>query len=196
MEVLQLARRTTPILEPLPVLCRRQEGLRERGSRPGIQPVHRNLWRDESSFQRQWELWKALSSRKNGQAAYTQHQTTAQGSVGTVQTTTGAKGAAATGANGNYGAVGQTTTAYHMRRPTEMSTRTPEVVGPRTQGTANQKSTSGYSGGNSAAARGYGGQEGSSSSSAFGGRGNGWQTERRALGALQAAVVPARASKD
>ena len=45
---------------------------------------------------------------KNGNTAYTQHQTTAQGSVGTVQTSAGGKGAAASGAYGNSGAAGQT----------------------------------------------------------------------------------------
>ena len=37
---------------------------------------------------------------KNGQAAYTQHETTAQGSVGTIQTSQGGKAIAGTGANG------------------------------------------------------------------------------------------------
>ena len=45
---------------------------------------------------------------KNGNTAYTQHQTTSQGSVGTVQTSAGGKGAAASGTYGNSGAVGQT----------------------------------------------------------------------------------------
>jgi hypothetical protein len=44
---------------------------------------------------------------KNGQTAYTQHQTTAQGSVGSVQTSSGGKAVAGTGAY-NSGAVGET----------------------------------------------------------------------------------------
>ena len=44
---------------------------------------------------------------RNGEAAYTQHQTTSQGSVGTVQTTAGGRGVAGTSANGNF-AAGQT----------------------------------------------------------------------------------------
>jgi Protein of unknown function (DUF3300) len=45
---------------------------------------------------------------KNGQTAVTQHETTSQGSVGTIQTSQGGRGAAATGANGNSVAGGQT----------------------------------------------------------------------------------------
>ncbi len=66
---------------------------------------------------------------KNGQTAYTQHQTTAQGSVGTVQTSKGAKGIAASGANGNAAAADKLQTATNMRRQTAMSTRTPGAVG-------------------------------------------------------------------
>jgi hypothetical protein len=44
---------------------------------------------------------------KNGQTAYTQHQTTAQGSVGSVDTSAGGLGVAAAGSNGNTAAAGQ-----------------------------------------------------------------------------------------
>ena len=44
----------------------------------------------------------------NGNTAYTQHQTTAQGSVGTVQTSAGGKAVATSGAYGNNAAAGQT----------------------------------------------------------------------------------------
>ena len=44
---------------------------------------------------------------KNGESAYTQHQTTSQGSVGTIQTSEGGKGISGTGANGSF-AAGQT----------------------------------------------------------------------------------------
>ena len=114
---------------------------------------------------------------KNGQAAYTQHQTTAQGSVGTVQTTTGAKGAAATGANGNSGAVGRTANGNKYAASSNGNVYKNTGSGwTQTQGTPNQKSTSSYSGANSTAARGYGGQEKTGGSAAFGGGGNGWQT--------------------
>ena len=43
---------------------------------------------------------------KNGQSAYTQHQTTAQGSVGSIQTSNGGRGVAASGAYGS-GSMGE-----------------------------------------------------------------------------------------
>jgi hypothetical protein len=118
---------------------------------------------------------------KNGQTAYTQHQTTAQGSVGTVQTSSGARGAAATGANGNSGAVGQTANGNKYAASSNGNVYQNTGSGwKQTQGTP--KSTSSYSGTNSAAARGYGGQEKSSGSSAFGGGGGGggggWQSRQ------------------
>ena len=122
---------------------------------------------------------------KNGQAAYTQHQTTAQGSVGTVQTTTGARGAAATGANGNSAAVGQTASgnryaAGQTANGNQYAAQNGNVYKNTGSGwEQTQKPTSSYSGTNSAAAaRGYGGQGGSSGSSAFGGGGNGWQSRQ------------------
>jgi hypothetical protein len=123
---------------------------------------------------------------KNGHAAYTQHQTTAQGSVGTVQTTTGAKGVAATGANGNSGAVGRTANGNKYAASSNGNAYQNTGSGwQQTQGTPRQTpTTSSYSGANSAAARGYGGQERSGGSSAFGGGGNGWQSrEASARGA-------------
>ncbi len=113
---------------------------------------------------------------KNGQAAYTQHQSTAHGSVGTVQTTTGAKGAAATGANGNYGAAGQTANGNKYAAANGNVYKNTGSGWTQTQGTPNQKSTSSYSDPKSATARGYGGQEKSGGSSAFGGGANGWQS--------------------
>jgi hypothetical protein len=116
---------------------------------------------------------------KNGQAAYTQHQTTAQGSVGTVQTTTGAKGAAATGANGNSAAAGQTASGNKYAASSSGNVYQNTGSGwQQTQGTPHN--TSSYSGANSSAARGYGGQEKSGGSSAFGGGGGGggWQSRQ------------------
>ena len=113
---------------------------------------------------------------KNGNTAYTQHQTTAQGSVGTVQTSTGGKGVAATGANGNSGAVGQTANGNKYAAANGNVYQNTGSGWQQTQGSPNQKPTSSYSGANSAAARGYGGQEKSSGSTAFGGGGGGWQT--------------------
>ena len=112
---------------------------------------------------------------KNGNAAYTQHQTTAQGSVGTVQTSAGGRGAAATGANGNSAAAGQTANG---NKYAAQNGNVYKDTGSGWQQTQPQKPTSSYSGTNSAAARGYGGQERSSGSSAFGGGGSGWQSRQ------------------
>ena len=119
---------------------------------------------------------------KNGNTAYTQHQTTAQGSVGTVQTSAGGRGAAATGANGNSGAIGQTANGNKYAAANGNVYKNTGSGWNQTQGTPH--STSSYSGANSAAARGYGGQEKSSGASAFGGGGGGWQSrEASARGA-------------
>jgi hypothetical protein len=116
---------------------------------------------------------------KNGNTAYTQHQTTAAGSVGTVQTSAGGKGVAASGAYGNA-AAGQTASGNKYAAANGNAYQNTGSGWKQTQGTPNQKSTSSYSGANSAAARGYGGQERSSGSSAFsgGGGGEGWQSRQ------------------
>jgi hypothetical protein len=122
---------------------------------------------------------------KNGNTAYTQHQTTAQGSVGTVQTSAGGRGAAATGANGSA-AAGQTANgnryaAGQTANGNKYAAQNGNVyknTGSGWQQTQPQRSTSSYSGANSTAARGYGGQEKSSGSSAFGGGGSGWQSRQ------------------
>jgi hypothetical protein len=113
---------------------------------------------------------------KNGNTAYTQHQTTAQGSVGTVQTSAGGRGAAATGAYGNSGAVGQTANGNKYAAANGNVYKNTGSGWNQTQGTPHN--TSSYSGANSAAARGYGGQERTSASSAFGGGGGGWQSRQ------------------
>jgi hypothetical protein len=109
---------------------------------------------------------------KNGQTAYTQHQTTAQGSVGTVQTSAGGKGIAGTGVNGNA-AAGQTANGNKYAAANGNVYKNTGSGWNQTQG---QKSTSSYSGANSAADRGWGGQQKSSGSSAFGGGSGGWQS--------------------
>jgi Protein of unknown function (DUF3300) len=113
---------------------------------------------------------------KNGNTAYTQHQTTAAGSVGTVQTSAGGKGVAASGAYGNSGAVGQTANGNKYAAANGNVYKNTGSGWNQTQGTPHN--TSSYSGDNSAAARGYGGQERSSGSSAFGGGGGGWQSRQ------------------
>ena len=114
---------------------------------------------------------------KNGNTAYTQHQTTAAGSVGTVQTSAGGKGVAASGAYGNNVAAGQTANGNKYAAANGNVYQNTGSGWNQTQGTP--KSTSSYSGANSAAARGYGAQERSSGSTAFGsGGGGGWESRQ------------------
>jgi hypothetical protein len=120
---------------------------------------------------------------KNGQTAYTQHQTTAQGSVGTVQTSAGGKGVAATGAYGS-GAAGETASGNKYAAANGNVYKNTGSGWDQTKGTSpnySQTSRSSYSGAsasNTAASRGWGGEQGSSGSSAFGGGGggSGWQS--------------------
>jgi hypothetical protein len=118
---------------------------------------------------------------KNGQTAYTQHQTTAQGSVGTVQSSSGGKGVAASGAYGNA-AVGQTANGNKYAAANGNAYKNTGSGWQQTQGTSHysQTPTSSYSGASangSAAARGWGQQPRTSGSSAFsGGGGGGWQS--------------------
>jgi hypothetical protein len=114
---------------------------------------------------------------KNGNTAYTQHQTTARGSVGTVETSAGGRGVAASGAYGNNVAAGQTANGNKYAAANGNVYKNTGSGWDQTHGTP--RSSSGYSGANSAAARGYGGQERSSGSSAFGGGGGeGWQSRQ------------------
>jgi hypothetical protein len=119
---------------------------------------------------------------KNGQTAYTQHQTTAQGSVGTVQTSSGGKGVAATGAYGSA-AAGQTASGNKYAAANGNVYKNTGSGWQQTQGgnsNYSQKSSgSSYSGAsatNSAASRGYGQQQKISGSSAFSSGGGGWQS--------------------
>jgi len=88
------------------------------------------------------------------------------------QTSSGGKGIASTGAYGNA-AAGQTANGNKYAAANGNVYKNPGSGWNQTQG---QKSTSSYSGANSAAARGWGGQQKSSGSSAFGGGGSGWQS--------------------
>jgi Protein of unknown function (DUF3300) len=111
---------------------------------------------------------------KNGQTAYTQHQTTAQGSVGTVQTSNGAKGIAASGVNGNA-AAGQTANGNKYAAANGNVYKNTGGGWQQTQGAP--KSTAGYSGSSSAAAKGYGQPQSHAAAPAFnGGGGGGWQS--------------------
>jgi len=102
---------------------------------------------------------------KNGQTAYTQHQTTAQGSVGSVQTSQGGKGVAGTSANGNY-AAGQTANG---NKYAAQNGNVYKNTGSGWQQTHGTSSTS------SADSKGWGQQE-KTSGSAYGG--DGWQSRQ------------------
>jgi len=113
---------------------------------------------------------------KDGNTAYTQHQTTAAGSAGTIQTSAGGKGAAASGANGNNVAAGQAANGDKYAAANGNVYKNTGSGWNQTQGTSHN--TSSYSGANSAASHGYGGQEKSTGSSAFSGGGSGWQSRQ------------------
>src|SRR5450631_381050 len=104
---------------------------------------------------------------KNGNTAYTQHQTTSQGSVGTVQTSSGGKGVAASGTYGNSGAAGETANGNKYAASNGNVYKNTGSGWSQTQGTS------------SAASKGYGSQEHPSSSAyGGGGSGSGWQSRQ------------------
>jgi hypothetical protein len=121
---------------------------------------------------------------KNGQTAYTQHQTTAQGSVGTIQTSAGGKGVAATGANGSA-AAGQTASGNKYATANgNVYSNTGSGWQQKNGSSSNAQKPGGssYSGSSasassSAASKGWGQQEKSSGSSAFSSGGGGWQSK-------------------
>jgi hypothetical protein len=106
---------------------------------------------------------------KNGNTAYTQHQTTANGSVGTVQTSNGGRGVAGSNTNGNF-AAGQSANGdkYAAANGTAY----------KNTGSGWQKNTNGSWNNvqkpSSSSANGWGQREGGGSS-AWGGGGGGWQ---------------------
>jgi hypothetical protein len=111
---------------------------------------------------------------KNGNTAYTQHQTTANGTVASAQTSAGGSAVAASGKYGNSGGVAQTANGNKYAAANGNVYKNTGSGWNQTQGTP--KSPSSYSGANSAAAKGYGGQEKSGSSAFSGGGGGGWQS--------------------
>jgi hypothetical protein len=116
----------------------------------------------------------ASTVSKNGNTAYGQHQTNANGTTGQVHTTNGGSAYGASGKYGNSGGVAQTANG---NKYAAVNGNTYKNTGSGWTGNSNNtpKSSSSYSG-NSAASKGWGGQE-KSSSSAFGGSGGGgWQS--------------------
>jgi hypothetical protein len=113
---------------------------------------------------------------KNGNTAYTQHATNSNGTVASAQTSAGGSAVAASGKYGNSGAAGQTANGNKYATANGNVYKNTGSGWNQTQGAP--KSGSSYSGANSAAAKGYGGQEKSGGSSAWGGGGGGggWQS--------------------
>ena len=109
---------------------------------------------------------------KNGQTTTTQHESNAYGSASTMQSTNGAKAASGTTASGQHYAEGETASG------TKYAEQNGNVY--KNTGSGGWQQTqpkSNYNSGNSSAeSKGWGQQERSGGSSAFGGSGNGWQS--------------------
>jgi hypothetical protein len=119
---------------------------------------------------------------KNGNTAYTQHQTTANGTAGSIQTSNGGSAAAVSGKNGNTAAAGQTASGDKYAAHNGNVYSNTGSGWSQTQGTPpkNNSNYSGTSSANSAAARGYGSQPKTNSTalSGSGGSGGGWQSRQ------------------
>jgi hypothetical protein len=109
--------------------------------------------------------WGSSTVSKNGNTAYSQHQTTSQGTTGSIQTSNGGK---AVGASGKYNsaAVGQTASGN------KYATANGNVYSNTGSGW-NQKSASSNN-----TAKGWGQPDTGSRSSAFSSGGGGWQSAR------------------
>lgn len=107
---------------------------------------------------------------KDGNTAYTQHQTTANGSVGTAQTSQGGKGVAGTNANGNYGAGETASGNKYATANGNQYKNTGSGWEKNTNGSWNSVQKPATS-----TPSGFGQQE-HSGSSAWGGGGGGWQS--------------------
>jgi Protein of unknown function (DUF3300) len=105
---------------------------------------------------------------KNGQSAYTQHQTTAQGSVGSVQTSAGGKGVAASGKYGNTGAAGQTANGTKYAAANGNVYKNTGSGWNQTQGTNSKPAAPAFSGG------GWQSREASARGAESRGSGGGW----------------------
>jgi hypothetical protein len=119
---------------------------------------------------------------KNGQTTYSQHESNAYGSAGSFQSTDGAKGYASSGVNGNY-AAGEAANGNKYAAANGNVYQNTGNGWKQTQGTSNANyshpTSSSWSGSSaasssSAASRGWGSENHSSGSSAFGG--DGWQS--------------------
>jgi hypothetical protein len=122
----------------------------------------------------------ATTASKNGNTAYAQHNTNANGTTGSVTSSTGAKAYGASGAN-NSAAVGQTANGnkYAAANGNTYSNTGSGWKG-SSSNTDQKYNSSSYSGSSapksSSSSSGWGGQEKSGGSSAFNSGGGGWQS--------------------
>jgi len=116
---------------------------------------------------------------KNGQTTYTQHESTAQGSISTMQSTNGAKGVSGTDANGHF-AEGESSSGTKYAEQNGNVYKNTGSGWQQTQSKSNydQKTStvSSPAASSAASSKGWGQQEKSGGSSAFGGSTNGWQS--------------------
>ena len=116
--------------------------------------------------------WGSSTVSKNGNTAYTQHQTTSQGTTASMKTSNGASAYGASGKYGNSAAVGQTANGNKYASANGNTYKNTGSGWQNTSGNSTKYSGSSY---NSGASKGWGGQEKSSGSSAFsGGSDGGW----------------------
>jgi Protein of unknown function (DUF3300) len=116
--------------------------------------------------------WGSSTVSKNGNTAYSQHQTTAQGTTGSVQTSNGGKAA---GASGKYNSAAVAQTA-NGNKYASANGNVYSNTGSGWKGNSNNTPKSGSTYSSDAAAKGWGQQEKSSGSSAFSSGGGGWQS--------------------
>jgi hypothetical protein len=114
---------------------------------------------------------------KNGQTTYTQHESTAQGSMSSMQSTNGAKAVSGTNASGQHYAEGETASGTKYGEENGNVYKNTGSGWQQTQPKSNydQRTSSGSS---STASKGWGQQEKSGGSSAYGGSGSGWQSRQ------------------
>src|SRR5271170_4418286 len=118
--------------------------------------------------------WGSSTVSKNGTTANTQHQTTSQGTTGSMQASNGASAYGASGKNGNSAAVGQTANGNKYAAANGNTYKNTGGGWQNTNGNSNKYSGSSS---NSASSKGWGGQEKSGGSSAFSGSsGGGWES--------------------
>ena len=109
---------------------------------------------------------------RNGQTTYTQHESTAQGSMSTMQSTNGARAVSGTTASGQHYAEGESANGTKYADQNGNIYKSTGNGWQQTQG----KSNSSYSNNEQRSSSGWGQQQSHSGSSAYGGGESGWQS--------------------